>query len=519
MSRQSQPPKPSDAQPNSRNEYIPSFISKAPFYATGTDEDYLEHQRLQSLPTDTLDKAKWYSRGLKTAPAATKFRKGACENCGALTHKTKECLSRPRKAGAKWTGKDIQADEVVSDVKLGWDAKRDRWNGYDAAEYSAVVAEYQELEAAKKAVKASNDPPAEADSPTEDSTSTPNPDDSETRYAEETDMGRNQPTSTRQLRLREDTAKYLLDLNLDSQRYDPKTRSMDAAPSNTGNADDGFVRPTLEGDAADFERAQRYAWETQEGGGGSGSSASTANTNAKKLHLQANPTEGEVLLKKQSKEAEEKRAARAAYLASTYGNTALLPSPSTKSLLAASSSQYIEYDPTTGTPKSSLPKAIANPTSKYSEDIHPGNHTSIFGSWWTNFQWGYACCHSLVRNSYCTGEEGRRAFEQAENLRVGELLLENGKGEGETEELQRNTEERQQQRRRQDMEDQDEGKAEAISSNTTTRSEDTAKGTRKRTLKELRDGITEEEMEGYKKSRVDASDPMTNMLGKDELAD
>jgi pre-mRNA-processing factor SLU7 len=42
----------------------------------------------------------------------TKFRKGACENCGALTHGKKDCFSRPRKIGAKHNAEDIQADEI-----------------------------------------------------------------------------------------------------------------------------------------------------------------------------------------------------------------------------------------------------------------------------------------------------------------------------------------------------------------------------------------------------------------------
>src|ERR1700759_420149 len=110
---------------------MPSFIANKPFYVADGDDsgsaaDYTDHPRLQKQADDSLQSAKWYDRGAKRGAAATKFRKGACENCGAMTHKTKECLSRPRKAGARWTGRDIQADEVVQDVSLGWDAKRDR---------------------------------------------------------------------------------------------------------------------------------------------------------------------------------------------------------------------------------------------------------------------------------------------------------------------------------------------------------------------------------------------------------
>ncbi|CAF4620854.1 unnamed protein product, partial [Rotaria socialis] len=30
-------------------------------------------------------------------------------------------------------------------------------------------------------------------------------------------------------------------------------------------------------------------------------------------------------------------------------------------------------------------------------------HTSVWGSYWRNHRWGYACCHALLRQSYCTG--------------------------------------------------------------------------------------------------------------------
>jgi pre-mRNA-processing factor SLU7 len=130
-----QPPKPAEPlKSNERNEYIPSFIAKKPFYiddATQSQDDYLTHQRLQSESnSDPLSTSKWYDRGRTTGAKATKYRKGACPNCGSMSHAEKDCLQRRRKKGAKWTGKDIAGDEVVGDVKLGWDAKRDRWNGF-----------------------------------------------------------------------------------------------------------------------------------------------------------------------------------------------------------------------------------------------------------------------------------------------------------------------------------------------------------------------------------------------------
>ena len=57
-----------------------------------------------------------------------------------MSHTTKDCMERPRAKGAKWTGKRIAADEKVEHIELTtFEAKRDRWNGYDTAEHSRIV--------------------------------------------------------------------------------------------------------------------------------------------------------------------------------------------------------------------------------------------------------------------------------------------------------------------------------------------------------------------------------------------
>ena len=52
---------------------------------------------------------------------------------------------------------------------------------------------------------------------------------------------------------------------------------------------------------------------------------------------------------------------------------------------------------------------------KYEEDVYVNNHMSVWGSYYSRLrrQWGYCCCHSLMRNSYCTGEKGREANDAA----------------------------------------------------------------------------------------------------------
>lgn len=480
-SRSKQPEK------QSRNEYIPHFIARKPFYIDDDQEgDYLEHQRLQKAAEADLSTQKWYDRGKRAGPAATKYRKGACENCGAMTHKRADCLSRPRKLGAKWSGQDIQADEIIEEVDLSWDGKRDRWNGYDAKEHRHVVEDHARLEALRK----------EAAGEVEEAMDDADMD----KYAEESEMpGQAYDAaariSTRNLRIREDTAKYLLNLDLDSARYDPKTRTMvdKGATSDRAAAmvaEEDFIRSS--GDAAEFERLQRAAWESQERG------------DKNKLHLQANPTEAEALRRRLEKEAAEAAEKKRRELLAKYGGAEHLE----KVPEVEEEECYVEYT------ESGEVKGEKKSKSKYVEDKYIGNHTSVWGSWWDNFQWGYACCHSTIKGSYCSGQEGITAADMAKKMRLG--LLEPARPHREEEEKEvRQIEDRK------PREDEKEPESEVTGGDTgglraTGGGGKTAEGEEKegkRKLEHMLGGVTEDDMETYRRQKRLHDDPMANFVG------
>lgn len=59
---------------------------------------------------------------------------------------------------------------------------------------------------------------------------------------------------------------------------------------------------------------------------------------------------------------------------------------------------------------------MALPKSKYEEDVLINNHTTVWGSWWKDHQWGYKCCKQSIKNSYCTGLAGIEAAEASADL-------------------------------------------------------------------------------------------------------
>ncbi|WVQ65789.1 pre-mRNA-splicing factor SLU7 [Kwoniella botswanensis] len=410
-----------DEEGNAINPHIPEYITKAPWYAD-TGKPSLAHQRIGKSDGPALKLDEWYERGQTAGPAAKKYRKGACENCGAMTHKKKDCLERPRKKGAKFTNKDIAPDEVIQNFQSDYDSKRDRWNGYDPSSYKNIVDEYEATEAARKKYREEeiDNQTSTADMSTakklakkekkenggggddDDFGSSDEDEDDEDKYAEAADqIGQKLDTKTRitvrNLRIREDTAKYLHNLDAESAYYDPKTRSMrDApiqgmAPEDMKFAGDNFQR--YSGDATNIQKLQMFAWQSSQRG--------------HNVHMLANPTAGELLHKEfQEKKEVLKDTNKNSILARYGGEEHLERLP--RELLNGQTEDYVEYS-RSGQVVKGRERAI--PRSKYDEDVYINNHTAVWGSYYdlSSGQWGYGCCHSLISGSYCTGEAGKTA--------------------------------------------------------------------------------------------------------------
>ncbi|KAI9096231.1 Pre-mRNA splicing Prp18-interacting factor-domain-containing protein [Phlyctochytrium arcticum] len=532
------------------NPHIPHYISQAPWYLD-IDHPTLKHQRSQFEEGSKINE--WYARGARAGPAATKYRKGACENCGAMSHKTKECVDRPRRMGAKWTGKNIQADEVVQKVELGFEAKRDRWNGWDPQQQIELAKEWELVEEERRKIRerqvkekeklmaaelaqATITVPTEAEAKKAEEikkiTDSDDSDDDEEKYADRADMvgqklDTKSRTTVRNLRIREDTAKYLLNLDVDSAYYDPKTRSMrdnplkDKDPSELQYAGDNFLRWT--GDAPNVGNLQAFAWEAENRGNS--------------VHLHANPTQAALLYKEyQSKKGAVSEKVKNSIL-DRYGGAEHLAVPP-KELLLAQTEQYVEYSQSGRVIKGQEKAAVK---SKYEEDALVLNHTAVWGSYWKEGRWGYGCCHSMTRSAYCTGQAGIDAANASTQLLTAaepapsssseppKSLLEQYVARAAVEGAQERT-----QTLKPRAERLGEGKVkidknklkDALAEERKRKAQahhddkdderDMGKKAKYGSSKEIKE-VTEEELEAYRLARSKGEDPMANYVDKDEI--
>jgi pre-mRNA-processing factor SLU7 len=379
-------------------------------------------------------------------------------------------------------------DQSSSDAN--YDAKRDRFHGYDLDSHVQRQQQkfQQQMELRKQMVRQKKQQqkssegeganiekdPQEQQRPSDDSDyfddSDVGEDDSEddddekdfirndaedvvvtTRLARQGGVGGAQMKVTaRNLRIREDTAKYLRNLDLSSAYYDPKSRSMrdnphpEIAPDQTDFAGDNFAR--ISGDAVGLATTQVFAWEF---------SANTANvtpadnptTDAATalLHPQANPSQTELLKKQFVEKAKDLKEKKKRAILEKYGGTEHLADTGATSTDAAAdndthlrfgtSTAAVEYAPdgriltsntsTGGTTKKKIPRVPL--ISKYQEDQFSHGHTAVWGSYFhvgafssgEVSGWGYADDHSLIYHSYGLGLAGRAVNDESNALKYG----------------------------------------------------------------------------------------------------
>jgi len=154
------------------------------------------------------------------------------------------------------------------------------------------------------------------------------------------------------------------------------------------------------GDFQKFNTFQSFAWDSFEKG--------------TEIHLQGAPSQAELMYRdfKDKKENLTKKNQQAILEKYVGKNSDQLKAEEDRKLMFAQTEEYVEYTPT-GQPLKEVPTGKnLIPKSKYEEDIHLHNHTHIWGSYWDEGKWGYACCRQFVKNSYCTGQAGIEVVKQ-----------------------------------------------------------------------------------------------------------
>ncbi|VDN31180.1 unnamed protein product, partial [Gongylonema pulchrum] len=152
-------------------------------------------------------------------------------------------------------------------LTLDWEAKRDRWNGYDPQTYKQVVEEHEKLEQTRKLLR--EEKMKEESETGEGSGGKVEEQADEDMYADDADMAgvtvdmdSRTRITVRNLRIREDTAKYLYNLDPNGPYYDPKSRSMRENPfANVPGIDvHALAEPTkLEAMKREFEEQKTSA--------------------------------------------------------------------------------------------------------------------------------------------------------------------------------------------------------------------------------------------------------------------
>ncbi|AET41066.1 mRNA splicing protein SLU7 Ecym_7220 [Eremothecium cymbalariae DBVPG len=292
------------------NKHIPKYIRDRPWYIGSEDKedggDYLGHHRIDegqgpidySLPklgNDISDK--FLIVGNKRRGKGVG---GKCCNCGSLGHEKRDCLERPRKQrrgtediskqeeGAGKGEERAEEFKVRDESGLNFDAKRDRWFGYDDSGYNEMIKRSWLKRNAEDTGGAQDKAVVDFDVQIE-------------RYklglvddTKSDDIGSGATSDNApSIRLREDKAKYLNDLNSEELKYDPKSRLYKDKDLGEVDPKTKMFHRHLKGESVQLVNLGK---KVRESASKAGIRDDTRNINKPDHVLAANPTKYEILL-------------------------------------------------------------------------------------------------------------------------------------------------------------------------------------------------------------------------------
>lgn len=263
------------------NIHIPRYIKNQPWYykdldgsknggdGDEKDDDYLIHHRQLkkggALDIDNNSEPK-IGLGIKdefrTVSIVKKRHVGEsrCTNCGSSDHVKRDCLERPRKLPNSFKNDDnIISIRKDSSENSDWDARKDRWFGYTGKEYNDLLKDWERKKKdAKKSKEQDEELLWDTDEEVElmklglykDVMGTLKQDDLQ-----------NSQLQRASVRLREDRAAYLNDVNSDEIKYDPKSRLYKSEMLGSVDEKSRMFRRHLTGEAQELNELNRFSRE------------------------------------------------------------------------------------------------------------------------------------------------------------------------------------------------------------------------------------------------------------------
>ena len=241
---------------------------------------------------------------------------------------------------------------------------------------------------------------------------------------------------------KEDMPKYLINLEPNAPYYDPKSRSMRGDPnpdvplSEKEFAGDNYYRMT--GNVLEYKQQLLFAMELAKKHEESNNIDGEA-----PLNPAANPTalelaRREYLANEQKTKEEARKKAMEEYGVKPKDSSSILD-PRVKYGESVTLKQYA-LDGKEVKQKKQVTEAAVRfkmKSSKYDEDFFPGNHTSIWGSWYNieKKEWGYQCCHQTEYRSLCrqsTSNNGEGLSEGVESVEKKKNVVEGDNNSGTT---------------------------------------------------------------------------------------